>query len=126
MAHCGVTSARCCRIQLIGRHFAEATLLRAAAALEQCVQPVVPQLVVGSLPLGRTLTDDDVAAPKDQMQHQKAQPAAVKGRSLLRRVKPQPSSRRWSWPGCGTTECGRSHTASGRGVSGRTSLPGLA
>lgn len=36
-----VVCAVLCRIQLVGGHFAEATLLRAAAALEQCLQPVV-------------------------------------------------------------------------------------
>lgn len=61
-----------CRIQLIGRPYAEATLLRAAAALEQRVPAIVPPLTVASaLPLQHATKGAlgvDVSTPRDQLQ----------------------------------------------------------
>jgi hypothetical protein len=88
------------------------------------VQPVVPPLVINSLPLERRLTDD-ISTGKDQMKHQITQTEAVKARSFLHRLNRQPSSRGSSGRAVPRVVCG---DASPRGMAaraGRTSLAGL-
>jgi hypothetical protein len=64
------TAIAFCRVQLIGRPYAEATLLRAAAALEQHVPTIVPPFTVASaLPLQHAVKGAesvDVSTPRDQ------------------------------------------------------------
>lgn len=59
-----------CRIQLIGRPYAEAVLLKVAAALEQRIPPVVPAFTVASLlPVAFETPSNatDVSRVKDQL-----------------------------------------------------------
>jgi hypothetical protein len=59
----------------MGRHFAEATLLKTAAALEQCVGPIIPQLAEAVSTAGQSAVQlaeaaaaaDDTCQARDQL-----------------------------------------------------------
>lgn len=58
----------------MGCHFAEATLLKAAAALEQCIAPIIPQLAEAvsaagqpAVQLAGAAAADDTCLARDQL-----------------------------------------------------------